>query len=782
MIRSLLPGPRRAIPALILLLGLAESTPARAATCPQVTLYHRLDGGPGWRLGAALAELDDVDGDGVPDMAVGAPGLPDGGAVLVLSGADFHEIRRHPGNESTPVGEVLAPAGDIDADGVTDLLVGSPRAGVFPAIRRGRVMAYSGSDGHLIREFVGTVNQSEFGRAVAGLGDVNGDGRDDIAVGQPYIDNSVWIYSGLNGSLLARYEPPNNFQIDFGRAVSRVGNVTGDSHAEVLTGAPIGHGTGGRVAGQVGIFPYSPPNFDSSGSTPFMQLGTALTTLGRRGTTGDFAAGGPGATSLVRVYRPDGSTRFELTGTPGTGFGSALAGAGDVDGDGYPDLLIGAPGLDGGNQIGRAALHSGLNGTLLFETFGTPGGFTGQALSSTGDLDGDGGAEFAVGAPWADPPGAPDGGRVEIYSLPNPCISVVLKADPAICSGADIPVLAIVTNCGRLPVSTSVLAPGVPMIPVVLLPGESIENSLSASPTTCTGDGTGHLDVRVQAAYDGCSTATREVSQSLPLICESCGPSNCPRQLSWWERQCLNKGRGREVTAGELAAIAACVDARSSLFDWDTEPGAFCRIIGGLPQESGRDAALREYAAFLANSCAASILHTASPPVRLNLTTPIELPAVPCATLACLATLVDARLLELAHGDPTLPETVAAYDEIRDLCRMVNKGEGIGTTCSASQLVDVPVAPPIVRIDPTPLRPGDRVRLSIDETLPGPLTVDLHDVAGRRIRRLWSGEVSGATSLEFDISGSGARPAAGIYFLRVTSSGPPRSIRLVIVD
>ncbi|HEX7877995.1 MAG TPA: hypothetical protein VF720_01220, partial [Candidatus Eisenbacteria bacterium] len=628
--------------------------------------------------------------------------------------------------------------------------------------------------------FLGTVNQSEFGRAVAGPGDVNGDGRNDIAVGQPYVDNSLWIYSGVDGSQLARYEPPNNVQIDFARSVSRVGSVSGDSRAEVLLGAPIGHGPGRRLAGQVWLVPYG-PNIDDSGSAEFMQLGTAVTTLGRRGTTGDFAAGGPGFTSLVRVYRPDGSTRFELTGTPGTGFGSVLAGAGDVDGDGYPDLLVGAPGLDGGNQVGRAALHSGRNGSLVFEIFGTAGDFTAQALSSAGDLDGDGGDEFAVGAPWADPPGAPDGGRVTIYSLPQPCLSVALKADPATCAGSQIPVLAILTNCGRLPLITSVLAPGEPMTPVVLEPGESIENPLSATPIACAGDGPGHIDVTVQSRYDGCPTTSREVTRSLALVCETCGPVNCPRPLSFWERQCLNKGRGREVTAGELAAIAACVDVRSSMFDWDTEPGAFCRTIGGLPQESGRDAALREYSALLANSCAASIIQGASPPIRLNLTTAIEFPEVPCATLACLATLVDARLLELADRDPALTEVMAAYDEVRDLCRKVNAGEGIGTTCSASQLVDPPVSP-IVRIDPTPLCPDDRVRLRITEADRGPLTVDLHDVAGRRIRRLWSGDVDDATTIEFDFTATGARPAAGIYFLRVTSSSARRSVRLVIVD
>ena len=155
------------------------------------TLLFTLHGPPGQvgrEFGLALAGVGDVDGDGVPDLAVGAP---EQGRVFLFSGATGQRLRTL--NNPTPqagarFGRALAGVGDVDGDGVPDLTVGAPGQDVEGRDTQGQVFLFSGATGQQLRTLNNPTPQAgaRFGRELAGVGDVDGDGVSDLAVGAPF--------------------------------------------------------------------------------------------------------------------------------------------------------------------------------------------------------------------------------------------------------------------------------------------------------------------------------------------------------------------------------------------------------------------------------------------------------------------------------------------------------------------------------------------------------------------------------------------------------------------
>ncbi|HET6203885.1 MAG TPA: hypothetical protein VFI25_13915 [Planctomycetota bacterium] len=343
----------------------------------------RSQGYPAWEtsgstasagLGTSVAATGDVDGDGLTDLLAGAPGDAPFGQAYVLSGANGAPLFSLAGTLAN-FGAAAAGVGDTDGDGVRDLLVGEP----YAANGAGRATLFSGASGLPRLAFSGSGAGEQLGASVAGVGDQNGDGYADVLIGRPGgsppYPGQATVYSGLDGSVLLTLLGVWGGE-QFGRAVSEVGDVDGDGIPEVIVGAPYAILPGPVVvAGQARVF--------SGGS------GTLL-----------YTVSGGGVSDL---------------------FGSSVAGPLDASGDGVPDFLVGAP--QGPSFLGfavgpgYAVLYSGANAAPLLTLAGsTTGERFGKSVAWTGDVDGDGLSDLAVAAPAADSSAGYVAGRMTVFS------------------------------------------------------------------------------------------------------------------------------------------------------------------------------------------------------------------------------------------------------------------------------------------------------------------------------------------------------------------------------
>jgi hypothetical protein len=301
----------------------------------------------------------DVNRDGHDDFIVGAPAATTNGygsgAAIVFSGKDGAAIHTFDGERppytmaSSGFGNVVSAAGDVNADGYADVIVGAPyddKGGTDS----GSVSVYSGIDGTRLYKLRGRYNDDRFGSWVASAGDVNKDGLADFIVGAPGVgrgNNSWWgevlIFSGENGGVI------HKFSEDYSTSVgSGVGDIDLDGYADVIVGAPVGNNWFGR----------------------------ARVLSGRDGHT---------------IYVFDGDAE-------GNRFGQSVAGAGDVDADGYPDLIVGAPYDDNnGDDSGSAVVFSGKSGRIIY-TFngGQARDRFGWEVGGVGDINGDGFGDVIV--------------------------------------------------------------------------------------------------------------------------------------------------------------------------------------------------------------------------------------------------------------------------------------------------------------------------------------------------------------------------------------------------
>jgi len=369
-------------------LRIALPVPQGVAVAP--ALRAAAGGFPGEGVGLALAAAGDVNGDGATDFLLGsrrgpAPGAkPDRVRVLFGGRAPPPSLALEIPPGAPAPGLAIAGAGDVNHDGFADVVVGSPGDGARGA-EAGRAFVYFGgasADGLPDLVLDGTSAGDHFGAAVAGAGDVNGDGFDDLLVGAPGADASgadagrVSVYFGAAAPDATAAAALSGAKAGdrFGAAVAGAGHVNGDRFADFAIGAP-GNDAAGAESGRAYLF------------------------LG--------AAGSP--TPGVTLT---GERAFD-------GFGSAIAAAGDVNGDGFDDVLVGAPFNDtAGAEAGRAYLFQGgprpdaaadltLSGAHAGEFFGL-------ALAGAIDINRDGFDDLAVGAPFAAAP-APDAGRVTVY-------------------------------------------------------------------------------------------------------------------------------------------------------------------------------------------------------------------------------------------------------------------------------------------------------------------------------------------------------------------------------
>ena len=349
--------------------------------------------------------------------------------------------------DGAALGTVVASAGDVDGDGFGDLLVGAP--GYDRGMPdEGAAFLYRGSAAGLevAASWTAGGNQAAaaFGQSVAAAGDVNGDGYGDVVVGSPGWSGSLagegkaWVYLGSSAGLeLAEAWSAEGGQADarFGAAVACAGDVNGDAHGDVVVGGPglvdtlVGEGGARLFLGSEGGLAGA-PSWSAYGGSADGAFGSSVASGGDVDADGygDVLIGAPQATDgaseegAAFLYR-GGSTGLEagwawraLGEAASAGFGASLASAGDVDGDGYGDVVVGAPGAGVG---GRAALYrgsaAGLEPASAWAVDAVDaGGSFGAWVASAGDLDGDGYGDVVVGAPNADF-AAIDAGQVSVW-------------------------------------------------------------------------------------------------------------------------------------------------------------------------------------------------------------------------------------------------------------------------------------------------------------------------------------------------------------------------------
>ncbi|TAJ07633.1 MAG: hypothetical protein EPO68_16205 [Planctomycetota bacterium] len=412
---------------------LAAATDVAAAQ----RLLYSVDGNAAFdQLGIRIRGLPDVNGDGVPDLLVGAIFEGGSGAARIASGVDGSLLHACPGGAPyEEVGASVASAGDLDGDGVGDALVGAPlhAAAGFGA---GAVRAYSSASGALLYTVIGHAAFDNFGDGLAGLGDVDGDGRADFVAGAPGADPNgaesgrAYVIRGANGSIAHVLDGLGAGDV-FGYASGGLGDVDGDGAGDVVVGAfqkfgatvvqpapgyaRVYSGASGALLHHVG------------GATPGDVFGISVAGVGDvdGDGVGDFAAGAPesavGGLRAGRVLVHSGASGAQLLALSGdvldAQLGYSVHGAGDVDLDGVPDLLAGAPFANGlAFEAGSFHVYSGASGARIGGGVGTSAEQRlGYAVSGAGDVDQDGRADLALGSPRASGVGTYSG-RFETYA------------------------------------------------------------------------------------------------------------------------------------------------------------------------------------------------------------------------------------------------------------------------------------------------------------------------------------------------------------------------------
>lgn len=347
-------------------------------------------------FGWPVATAGDVNGDGYSDVAIGAYGYDNG---QTDEGRAFVYLGSASGLSSTPAwtaegdqdnawfGYSLATAGDVNGDGYSDIVIGSLYYDNGNT-DEGRSFLYLGSASGLSSTPAWTAevdqDSANFGYPVAPAGDVNGDGFSDVIVGAYLYDNGqtneggAFLYLGSSlglSSAPAWTAEGNQFMAYLGNSVASAGDVNGDGYSDVIVGATY----------------YD--NGEADEGKAFLYLGSAS---------------GLGSA----VWTAEGNQN-------GARFGVPSASAGDVNGDGYSDVVIGAPYFDNGEtDEGRVFVYLGSASGLSSSPWTAEGNQNsanfGASIASAGDVNGDGYCDLVVGSYRYDN-GQTDEGQAFLY-------------------------------------------------------------------------------------------------------------------------------------------------------------------------------------------------------------------------------------------------------------------------------------------------------------------------------------------------------------------------------
>jgi hypothetical protein len=355
----------------------AEATPPCSEPGSGWCMARRVSGDvPRGELGFRFGEPLDVDGDGSADVGAGARFALDGtsqiGSAAVWSGADGAVLRRWRGELPDGLfGHWVMPIPDLGGDGLADVVIAAPNARTEDVVH-GVLVARSPKEGRELWKRFGDRNEN-LGWDLALAGDRNGDGATDLFAGAPSGDGGrVYLLSGKDGATLRTYAPAKD-EPSFGWFVARTDDLDDDGAPDVAIGAHLEKGSGGENAGAAYVF------------------------SSRTG-------------AELRHWKGEGHL---------TGFGEVVAALGDLDGDGKGEIAVASPGTNDPKRSrpGEVRVYSGATGERLQLWEGRqPGEIFGRMVYATGDLDGDGIEDVAIGAPWHRTDAGDRAGRVELRS------------------------------------------------------------------------------------------------------------------------------------------------------------------------------------------------------------------------------------------------------------------------------------------------------------------------------------------------------------------------------
>lgn len=387
-------------------------------------VIHKWSGeNAGDQFGWTARRVGDLDGDGVIDFVSTAPTFQNGaGKIYVYSsktGKLLHEVT---GQAGYRLGNSAVGVGDIDQDGTPDFLAGAPNAN-----GKGAVMVYSGKDASVIHEIAGKTPQGQFGYEVSELGDFDGDDVPDFLVGEMTgrgdapRSGRVIVYSGKSAEPL--FDIGGQSQGDgFGNAAAATS--IGDGEFLLAIGA---QNAGPSNRGRVYVYHVKDAKpklrFKIEGDQNSRNLGQMFIAfpgdLDRDGTPDVYASDFGDRTRVPgggKVVVHSGASGEELLalhgGFAGEGLGTSPSDAGDVDGDGIGDLVIGAwQNAEGAKSGGKVYLYSAAGeGKLLRSwTCKQAGDTLGFDACGIGDVDGDGHVDFLLTSAWSNKHGAKTG-------------------------------------------------------------------------------------------------------------------------------------------------------------------------------------------------------------------------------------------------------------------------------------------------------------------------------------------------------------------------------------
>jgi len=307
-------------------------------------------------------------------------------------------------------GSCIAAAGDLDGDGHADFWVGALSDTVGEQML-GSARAYSGATGELLSELWGPQPSSHFGEHIVSGFDWNLDGSFDTAIGARGVSipgfsaGRVYVYSGVGPQKLATLSA-NSAGDFFGDSFDVIGDVDGDGALEIAVGAPQDDALPLTNCGTVSVHSSASGAvlYAVGGTVSLGGLGRALIGAGDLDLDGfpDFVAAAPSGIGYVRAYSgATGAPLYTIQGPAGGEWALlTLANAGDLDEDGRPDFYVGAPWVDGaGIDSGELRAHSGADGSLIYKLGGPPGAEFGVSIARVGDLDADGKDDVVIGSP-----------------------------------------------------------------------------------------------------------------------------------------------------------------------------------------------------------------------------------------------------------------------------------------------------------------------------------------------------------------------------------------------